>query len=73
MVADYCPRAMEAIVAMGGWSAGGKLKTREDVVQGLDTFPVMPCLGMAAGVLGLQWRHFRPRARGALPLLPDYP
>ncbi|MBA5686392.1 NADP-dependent oxidoreductase [Rugamonas apoptosis] len=39
MVADYYPRAMEAIVAMGGWIAAGKLKTREDVVQGLDTFP----------------------------------
>ncbi|NRR33633.1 NADP-dependent oxidoreductase [Oxalobacteraceae bacterium] len=39
MVLDYYPRAMEAIVAMGGWIAEGKLKTREDVVQGLDTFP----------------------------------
>ncbi|MES2128797.1 MAG: NADP-dependent oxidoreductase [Pseudomonadota bacterium] len=39
MVADYYPRAMEAIVAMGGWIAAGKLKTREDVVQGLETFP----------------------------------
>ena len=39
MVADYYPRAMEAIVAMGGWIAAGKLKTREDVVQGLASFP----------------------------------
>ena len=39
MVADYYPRAMEAITAMGGWIAGGKLKTREDVVTGLETFP----------------------------------
>ncbi|MBA5639724.1 NADP-dependent oxidoreductase [Duganella sp. LX20W] len=39
MVSDYYPRAMEAIVAMGGWIREGKLKTREDVVQGLDTFP----------------------------------
>ncbi len=39
MVSDYYPRAMEAIVAMGGWIAAGKLKTREDIVQGLETFP----------------------------------
>ena len=39
MVSDYYPRAMEAIVAMGGWIAAGELKTREDVVQGLDAFP----------------------------------
>lgn len=39
MVADYYPRAMEAIVTMGGWIQAGKLKTREHVVQGLDTFP----------------------------------
>jgi NADPH-dependent curcumin reductase CurA len=39
MVADYYPRAMEAITAMGGLLAAGKLKSREDVVQGLETFP----------------------------------
>ncbi|HAT31294.1 MAG TPA: NADP-dependent oxidoreductase [Janthinobacterium sp.] len=39
MVADYYPRAMEAIVAMGGWIVAGKLKTREDIVDGLESFP----------------------------------
>lgn len=39
MVADYYPRAMEAITEMGGWIAAGKLKTREDIVPGLETFP----------------------------------
>ncbi|WP_426343604.1 NADP-dependent oxidoreductase [Pseudoduganella sp. R-32] len=39
MVADYYPRAMEAITTMGGWIQAGTLKTREHVVQGLDTFP----------------------------------
>ncbi len=39
MVADYYPRAMEAIMAMGGWIKAGKLKTREDIVVGLETFP----------------------------------
>jgi len=39
MVADYYPRAMEAITAMGALLASGKLKSREDVVQGLETFP----------------------------------
>jgi NADPH-dependent curcumin reductase CurA len=39
MVSDYYPRAMEAIMAMGGWIKAGKLKTREDIVVGLETFP----------------------------------
>ena len=39
MVADYYPRAMEAITTMGGWLAAGKLKSREDVVEGLQNFP----------------------------------
>ena len=39
MVADYYPRAMEAIVAMAGWIKSGQLKTREDVVAGLESFP----------------------------------
>ena len=39
VVSDYYGRAMEAAVAMGGWMASGKLKTREDIVDGLDAFP----------------------------------
>ncbi len=39
MVGDYYPRAMEAIKDMGSWIATGKLKTREDVVDGLENFP----------------------------------
>jgi NADPH-dependent curcumin reductase CurA len=39
MVSDYYPRAMEAIMAMGGWIKAGQLKTREDIVVGLETFP----------------------------------
>lgn len=39
MVADFYPRAMEAITAMAPMLGTGKLKSREDVVQGLETFP----------------------------------
>jgi len=39
VVSDYYGRAMEAAMAMGGWMASGKLKTREDIVEGLDAFP----------------------------------
>jgi hypothetical protein len=39
MVADYYPRAMEAIKDMGPWIATGKLKTREDIADGLQNFP----------------------------------
>jgi NADPH-dependent curcumin reductase CurA len=39
MVADYYPRAGEALTEMGGWIGAGKLKTREDIVDGLETFP----------------------------------
>ena len=38
MVADYYPRAGQAMMEMGGWLAAGKLKTREDIVKGLDKF-----------------------------------
>ena len=39
VVGDYFPRAGEAVREMAGWVAAGKLKTREDVVEGLETFP----------------------------------
>ena len=39
VVADYYPRAGQAMMEMGGWMAAGKLKTREDIVDGLDRFP----------------------------------
>jgi len=39
VVSDYYARAGEAIGAMAGWIAEGKLKTREDLVDGLETFP----------------------------------
>jgi len=40
MVADYYPRAMEAMSAMAPLLAAGKLKSREDIVPGLENFPV---------------------------------
>jgi NADPH-dependent curcumin reductase CurA len=39
VVFDYADRYAEAAREMAGWMAAGKLKTREDIVQGLDTFP----------------------------------
>jgi NADPH-dependent curcumin reductase CurA len=39
MVLDYYPRAAEAMKEMGGWLATGKLKTREDIAEGLEHFP----------------------------------
>ncbi|MES2105272.1 MAG: NADP-dependent oxidoreductase [Pseudomonadota bacterium] len=39
MVSDYYPRAAEAAMVMAGWIASGKLKTREDIVDGFNTFP----------------------------------
>ena len=39
MVADYYPRAMEAIKDMGAWIGAGKLKSREDIAEGLENFP----------------------------------
>jgi NADPH-dependent curcumin reductase CurA len=38
VVSDYYPRAGQAAMEMGGWIAAGKLKTREDIVEGLDQF-----------------------------------
>ena len=39
VVFDWADRYGEAAREMGGWLASGKLKTREDVVEGLETFP----------------------------------
>ncbi len=39
IVFDYADRYPEAIGEMAGWYKAGQLKTREDVVDGLETFP----------------------------------
>jgi NADPH-dependent curcumin reductase CurA len=39
VVFDYADRYAEAAREMGGWLKEGKLKSREDIVEGFDTFP----------------------------------
>jgi NADPH-dependent curcumin reductase CurA len=39
IVSDYLPRWPQAQKEMAGWIASGQLKTREHVVDGLETFP----------------------------------
>ncbi len=39
VVFDYADRYAEAAREMAGWMAAGKLKSREDIVEGLETFP----------------------------------
>jgi NADPH-dependent curcumin reductase CurA len=39
VVFDFADRYADAAREMGGWMAEGKLKGREDVVQGIETFP----------------------------------
>jgi NADPH-dependent curcumin reductase CurA len=39
VVFDYADRYLEAAMEMAGWMAEGKLKSREDVVEGLENFP----------------------------------
>jgi NADPH-dependent curcumin reductase len=39
VVFDYANRYPEAMKEMAGWIAAGTLKTREDIVKGLQTFP----------------------------------
>ena len=39
VVMDYAGRYGEAAREMAGWLAAGKLKSREDIVEGLETFP----------------------------------
>jgi len=36
---DYTARFGDAVREMAGWMKAGKLKTREDIVEGLETFP----------------------------------
>lgn len=39
VVFDWAPRYAEAVTQMGQWMAEGKLKSREDIVDGIETFP----------------------------------
>ena len=39
VVMDYADRYAAGAMEMAGWMAQGKLKSREDVVEGLETFP----------------------------------
>ena len=39
VVMTYAPRFAEAAAEMGGWLASGQLKSKEDIVSGLATFP----------------------------------
>lgn len=39
VVFDYADRYPEALAALAGWMADGKLQSREQVVEGLETFP----------------------------------
>lgn len=39
VVIDYAPRYAEAAREMTAWLASGKLKSREDIVEGLEKFP----------------------------------
>jgi len=39
VVFDYVDRYGEAAAALAGWMAEGRLRSREDIVEGLDTFP----------------------------------
>ena len=39
VVFDYAARYQEAAREMAGWMMAGKLKSREDIVEGLETFP----------------------------------
>ncbi len=39
VVIDYMSRAPEAVSEMAGWIAEGKLVAREDIVEGLESFP----------------------------------
>ncbi|TXH06436.1 MAG: NADP-dependent oxidoreductase [Nevskiaceae bacterium] len=39
VVFDYADRYAEAAREMAGWMMAGKLKSREDIVEGLETFP----------------------------------
>ena len=39
VVFDYAKRFPEAMSEMAGWIKGGQLKSREDIVKGIETFP----------------------------------
>ncbi|HEY2391214.1 MAG TPA: NADP-dependent oxidoreductase [Candidatus Angelobacter sp.] len=52
VVFNYAARYGEALQEMAGWYATGKLKSREDIVSGLETFPETLCKLFHGGNLG---------------------
>jgi hypothetical protein len=39
VVIDYMDRFPQAVMEMAGWMAKGKLKSKEDIRKGIETFP----------------------------------
>jgi NADPH-dependent curcumin reductase CurA len=39
VILHYADRLGEALRELGAWYAAGKLKSREDIVDGIETFP----------------------------------
>jgi hypothetical protein len=39
VVTDYAARFDQAAGELGGWRASGRLRSREDIADGLETFP----------------------------------
>lgn len=39
VVFDYAPRYREGVMEIAGWIGMGRMKVREDIVEGLETFP----------------------------------
>lgn len=60
VVFDYASRYHEAVQAMGGWLAAGKMQSREQVVEGIANFPdalLMLFRGANTGKLVLKLAH----------------
>jgi NADPH-dependent curcumin reductase CurA len=52
VVFDYAHRFNEAYAAMGGWLAEGKLKSREQIEDGVDQFPSVLLMLFEGGNFG---------------------
>lgn len=54
VVMDYAQRFPEGLKEMATWLAEGKLQSREDIVEGLETFPKR-CSSCSAGKTSASW------------------
>lgn len=57
LTTDFAPRYEEAIAALAGWIRAGRLRYREDMLEGIETAPASIAMLYAGGRTGGGWHQ----------------